>query len=105
MRNKTFKKWTEAEDDIVFYTISKNSTNIAKTCKKLAEQLNRTPASISLRWYMVLTNPEHPKYRRGACFILLNRTKATINRKNSNTPNKPIKKSLWNKILHWLGIQ
>lgn len=104
MNNKK-RKWTEAEDDIVFYTISENSANITEACKKLAEQLNRTPKSIRLRWYSVLTNIEHPKYKKGACFILLNRTKATINRKNSNTPNKPIKKSLWNKILHWLGIQ
>lgn len=75
------KRWTDKEDDILEEIVIQNESHIVKGLQIAALQLNRSFTATRYRWYNVLTNPEHPKYRGNACFMVISKSKHLINRK------------------------
>lgn len=103
----TRKKWTKEEDDRLIKAVSENSGNIQQVFRMLAEELGRTRGAVEIRWYGVLNNPNHPKYRGTACFITISRKKRLINNKieSSKRVSIPHRVSLWNRILKLIGCR
>ena len=98
------KRWTDQEDDIVYKEITENALNIRKTIRGLSVKLDRSISSIEFRWYGVLQNPSHPKYRGTKCFMTICKKQALANKKifTENSVTRPIKVkvSIWRKILN-----
>lgn len=99
------KKWTEQEDDRVIEALSEDSSNLRKVFRILAEELDRTPSAVELRWYMVLNNPEHPKYRGTACFMTISKNSRSVNKKIAdNNSTLHHNNSLWHRILKMMKL-
>lgn len=86
------KKWTKEEIDLLKNTISKNPNNIYLCCEQLSPHLNRTTEAI------------YEKYRKlrksSVLFMTVGKKTYSSNIKNIayDSPLKPIKHSLWNKV-------
>lgn len=104
-RKITRRRWTEQEDDAIEKTLNEEALNLREAFEKLAEELDRSPGAVEFRWYGVLNNPEHPKYRGTKCFVTICRKRALINKKiltkNSNIKPVKIKVSWWRSMLDW----
>lgn len=102
-RKRVNKRWTDEEDARLIEAIQGNAFNLSKVFKDLAKELGRTETSVSLRWYKVLNNLDHPKYARGISFVIINKKKLLKNSKvyTDKSKNKPerVKVSLWRKFL------
>lgn len=99
----TRKRWTREEDDRIIEKVNDESVNLSKAFRELSTEIDRTVEAITYRWYAVLNNPEHSKYRGTTCFVTICRKQNMHNRKilRENSPigvAKPTKKSLWNTI-------
>lgn len=103
---KSIIRWTAEEEEILVQAVKANPQNLSQAFRNASEQLPfRTYASVALRWYRRLNNPESPHYI-GTCFVLLSSNKKSINSKVDNTQTKTTKNkiSIWKKIKKLLGI-
>ena len=107
MEQKKKFNWTKEEDDLLEDAIRNSIYNKAKAIREVAEKLNRKEATVAYRWYSVLSNPEHKKYR-GCLFTTVGYSSTMSNRSISRidchiTPIK-IKKSIWARIKELLHL-
>lgn len=105
MEKQTHKRWSEEEDDFLYEEVTNNFSNIQATFKRLSPILNRTVAALHQRWYDVLTNPEHPKYKGSICFLTMGKKEFLPNRKiNSGMLLEQTPPNLWDKIIEYCII-
>lgn len=104
-KSKRNQKWTDEEDDRLEEYITDDCSNLHQAFEDLAKELSRTTSSIQNRWYGVLNNPSHPKYRGTRCFVTICRTQALINKKVLTEKSKQepveVKTPWWVRILNW----
>lgn len=73
---RTYKKWTKEEELVVLSNVRGNPENLLKAFAIAAKKLNRSEASIRLRWYRYLRDSYSP------VFMVYSNKKAIINGKN-----------------------
>lgn len=105
-RKVSRRRWTKQEDDRVEEFLNEEHLNLQECFRILAKELKRSTQAVELRWYMVLSNPNHPKYRGTKCFVSICRKRALVNRKiladNKNIKPVRVKVSWWKSVLNWL---
>lgn len=70
-------RYLKKEDDLIVKTITNNPGNISECCRVLAEKLDRTPESISMRWYFL-------RKKTKKSFMLIGYNRHSYNSKNIN---------------------
>ena len=73
---RTYKRWTKEEELVILSNVKENPENLLKAFAITAKELNRSEASIRLRWYKHLKNSYSP------VFMVYSNKKAIINGKN-----------------------
>ena len=101
------RRWTEEEDKILVQLIKEHPHNKRKAFLEAARKLDRPEKGCSKRWYMVLSNPENPKYV-GCAFTMLSRKTKFDNRtqytEHNVTAPEPMSESLWTRIRRFLRL-
>lgn len=102
------KHWTDEEDNVLVQAIIDSPHNKQEAFKQVAKSLNRSISACSSRWYTILSNPEHKKYR-GCLFTMIGRysrfDNRTINTNLVHTSPIKHKSSIWYKIKKLFGLQ
>lgn len=73
---RTYKRWTKEEELVILSNVKENPENLLKAFAIAAKKLNRSEASIRLRWYNRLKDSYSP------VFMVYSNKKAIINGKN-----------------------
>lgn len=73
---RTYKRWTKEEELVILSNVKENPENLLKAFAIAAKKLNRSEASIRLRWY------NHLKDSYSPVFMVYSNKKAIINGKN-----------------------
>lgn len=98
MTNK-HKRWTADEEKVIADQVSRHANNLTEAFNEAARILERTPKSISHRWY-------NKCCKEAVCFATIGYKKRNINRKivfnntSDNTETTTI--SWWKKFLKLL---
>ena len=85
-------RYTEEEDQIILKHIKERAGNIQEAIKKASLEIDRSPVSISERYYRTLRNRE-------ALFALISPTGVAVNTKIDKYGNRTKPSKLWN-IIH-----
>ncbi len=75
--NRTYKKWTASEDDILLQQVRQYPSNLTRCFIAVSNTLGRSPSSIANRWYTVVS-----KKPDSTCFFTASQEQISINRKN-----------------------
>ena len=94
---KNYKRWTQAEEDRLIANVEKNVLCLAKAFKQTAIETQRTPGAVATRWY------QYTSKNCGTKFATISGKHVASNRKNSK--GKPLKLSLFKRILSLLGLK
>lgn len=73
---RTYKRWTKEEELVILSNVKENPENLLKAFAIAAKKLNRSEASIRMRWY------NHLKDSYSPVFMVYSNKKAIINGKN-----------------------
>lgn len=92
------KRYTKAEDALIIKCVKEHPNNLIAGFRELSRQIDRTPKSISLRWYYI---SKHGNV--GNVFFLLSSKVGIKNRKNTNSITRTVGATIWNKLLRILG--
>ena len=87
-------KWSQSDDNILIECVQENPQNLLKAFNVASEKLNRTKASVRLRWYNVLKN-------NNKAFMLISNNTSCYNIKTATNVAKdiPVKESKWKRII------
>ena len=94
---KNYKRWTQAEEDRLIANVEKNVLCLAKAFKQTAIETQRTPGAVAARWY------QYTSKNCGTKFATISGKHVASNRKNAK--GKPLKLSLFKRILSLLGLK
>lgn len=104
MANKTYHRFTEAEDKVILDKISKNPSNLTEAFIAAALELNLTKSSIANRWYRALSKKNF-NTKSNATFVTYGKKQINVNRKVSRIGTQQpveLKQSPWRKILDFI---
>lgn len=94
---KKIKRWTQAEEDVLVKNVEKNVLCLSKAFKQTSQEIQRTPGAISAHWY------QYTSKNCGTKFATISGKHVASNRKNAK--GKPLKLSLFKRILSLLGLK
>lgn len=89
---RTHRKWTEEEDNLLLRQVRAFPQNLSKCFLMVAQNTDRTPGAVANHWYSVVS-----KRPNVVCFFTASSKHIAKNRKNGkgvkSTPN------IWRKLL------
>lgn len=93
------RRYTIEEDNKILDKVGTNYYNLQKAFRELAIEMNRNPASVSNRWYHVLS-----RNNTSPIFMTYGKTVSTENRKNITAKNTEFLSahplSFWRRLLN-----
>lgn len=94
---KKIKKWSQKDEDILIQNMRKHVLCLKKGFEQTSIEIQRSPKAVAAHWY------NHTSLKCGhVLFMTISCSHVAVNRKNSK--GKPLKVSLYQKLLNLLGF-
>lgn len=90
--NRTYKKWTEEEDDRLLQQVKAFPQNLSKCFLIVSEVTGRSPKAVQARWYTVVS-----KKPNSTCFFTASSKSISRNRKNEKGTES--NSTIWQRLL------
>lgn len=92
MDNRTFRKWTEEEDELLLRQVKAFPQNLSKCFLMVAQNVDRSKGAVAAHWYQTVS-----KRPDVVCFFTASSHHVSKNRKNGEgvTTNN----SIWQRLL------
>ncbi len=93
MDNRTFRKWTEEEDELLLQQVKNNPQNLSRCFLSVAQNIDRSQGAVANHWYQVVS-----KRPDTMCFFTASSKHFSRNRKNGK--GVEINRSIWQRFLN-----
>lgn len=95
-KNKSWKAWSQAEEDILLKNIENNVTCLKKAFLLTSKELQRTPSACASHWYVYTSKGKKTR------FLTMSGSHVARNRKNGK--GDPVTLSLFKRVLALLKL-
>lgn len=92
MDNRTFRKWTEEEEELLLQSVKNNPQNLSRCFLSVAQNIDRTSGAVANHWYTVVS-----KKPDVTCFFTASSKHLSKNRKNGK--GVEINRSIWHRLM------
>lgn len=93
MSNRTNRKWTEEEDNLLLRQVRAFPQNLNKCFLMVAQNIDRTPGAVANHWYTVVS-----KRPDSTCFFTASSKHVSRNRKNGKGVES--NNNIWHRLLN-----
>lgn len=93
MSNRTNRKWTEEEENLLIRQVRAFPQNLNKCFLMVAQNIDRTPSAVAGHWYTVVS-----KKPDSTCFFTASSKHVSRNRKNGKGVES--NSNIWHRLLN-----